>query len=68
MHLGTNDIVQQNKAVADIIKAFTTLVGTMRTSNPKMKIIVCLYSLHSSIPSFPTALLFLVFPSIPVPL
>ncbi|KAF2267139.1 SGNH hydrolase [Lojkania enalia] len=40
MHLGTNDIVQQNKAVADIIKAFTTLVGTMRTSNPKMKIVV----------------------------
>ncbi|KAH7135536.1 SGNH hydrolase-type esterase domain-containing protein [Dendryphion nanum] len=40
MHLGTNDIVQQNKAVADIIKAFTTLIGVMRTSNPKMKIIV----------------------------
>ncbi|ORY14882.1 SGNH hydrolase-type esterase domain-containing protein [Clohesyomyces aquaticus] len=40
MHLGTNDIVQQSKATADIIKAFTTLVGTMRTSNPKMKIIV----------------------------
>jgi lysophospholipase L1-like esterase len=40
MHLGTNDIVQQGKATADIIKAFTTLVGTMRTSNPKMKIIV----------------------------
>ncbi|RYN19973.1 hypothetical protein AA0112_g10915 [Alternaria arborescens] len=40
MHLGTNDIVQQNKAVTDIIAAFTKLVGTMRTSNPKMKIIV----------------------------
>ncbi|KAF2794189.1 carbohydrate esterase family 3 protein [Melanomma pulvis-pyrius CBS 109.77] len=40
MHLGTNDIVQQSKSVADIIKAFTTLVGTMRTSNPKMKIVV----------------------------
>ena len=40
MHLGTNDIVQQNKAVADIIAAFTKLVGVMRTSNPKMKIIV----------------------------
>ncbi|PSN68274.1 SGNH hydrolase [Corynespora cassiicola Philippines] len=40
MHLGTNDIVQQNKPVADIIKAFTTLVGTMRASNPKMKIVV----------------------------
>lgn len=41
MHLGTNDIVQQNKAVTDIIAAFTTLVGVMRDSNPKMKIIVC---------------------------
>lgn len=40
MHLGTNDIVQQNKAVADIIKAFDTLIGVMRASNPKMKIIV----------------------------
>jgi len=46
MHLGTNDIVQQSKAVADIIKAFTTLVGTMRTSNPKMKIVVRI-PLHS---------------------
>jgi lysophospholipase L1-like esterase len=41
MHLGTNDIVQQNKPVADIIKAFDTLIGVMRDSNPKMKIIVC---------------------------
>ncbi|KAJ4361841.1 hypothetical protein N0V83_010782 [Neocucurbitaria cava] len=40
MHLGTNDIVQQNKNVVDIIAAFTKLVGTMRTSNPKMKIVV----------------------------
>ncbi|KAF2680409.1 carbohydrate esterase family 3 protein [Lentithecium fluviatile CBS 122367] len=40
MHLGTNDIVQQNKAVADIIAAFTKLVGTMRTKNPKIKIVV----------------------------
>jgi lysophospholipase L1-like esterase len=40
MHLGTNDIVQQNKAVADIIAAFTKLVATMRTSNSKMKIVV----------------------------
>ncbi|KAI0181736.1 carbohydrate esterase family 3 protein [Hypoxylon sp. FL1284] len=40
MHLGTNDIVQQNKAVTDIIAAFTTLVGVMRDSNPNMKIIV----------------------------
>ncbi|KAF2274945.1 SGNH hydrolase [Westerdykella ornata] len=40
MHLGTNDIVQQNKAVNDIIAAFTKLVGTMRTHNPRMKIVV----------------------------
>jgi lysophospholipase L1-like esterase len=40
MHLGTNDIVQQSKTTADIIAAFTKLIGTMRTSNPKMKIIV----------------------------
>ncbi|KAF2708753.1 carbohydrate esterase family 3 protein [Pleomassaria siparia CBS 279.74] len=40
MHLGTNDIVQQNKPTADIIDAFTTLVASMRTSNPRMKIVV----------------------------
>lgn len=40
MHLGTNDIVQQSKSTADILAAFTTLVGVMRTANPKMKIIV----------------------------
>ncbi|KAI0001399.1 carbohydrate esterase family 3 protein [Xylariaceae sp. FL0662B] len=40
MHLGTNDIVQQNKQVTDIIAAFTTLVGVMRDSNPNMKIVV----------------------------
>ncbi|KAI3324217.1 carbohydrate esterase family 3 protein [Xylariaceae sp. AK1471] len=40
MHLGTNDIVQQNKPTDQIIAAFTTLVGVMRASNPKMKIIV----------------------------
>jgi lysophospholipase L1-like esterase len=40
MHLGTNDIVQQNKAVTDIIAAFSTLVQVMRDSNPAMKIIV----------------------------
>ncbi|KAJ4360705.1 uncharacterized protein N0V89_001272 [Didymosphaeria variabile] len=40
MHLGTNDFVQQNKPVADVITAFTKLVGTMRTHNPKMKIVV----------------------------
>lgn len=41
MHLGTNDIVQQNKAVTDIIAAFTTLVKQMREHNPKIKIVVC---------------------------
>jgi lysophospholipase L1-like esterase len=50
MHLGTNDIVQQNKAVTDIIAAFTKLIATMRTSNPRMKIIVRIlnfsFSLH----------------------
>jgi lysophospholipase L1-like esterase len=40
MHLGTNDIVQQNKAVTDIIAAFTKLIATMRTHNPKTKIVV----------------------------
>ncbi|KAF2875573.1 SGNH hydrolase-type esterase domain-containing protein [Massariosphaeria phaeospora] len=40
MHLGTNDLVSGNKPVADIIRAFTTLVASMRTSNPKMKIVV----------------------------
>jgi len=40
MHLGTNDIVQQSKSVTDIIAAFTTLVGQMRASNPKIKIVV----------------------------
>ncbi|KAG9228290.1 SGNH hydrolase-type esterase domain-containing protein [Amylocarpus encephaloides] len=40
MHLGTNDIVQQNKKTEDIIAAFSTLVDQMRASNPAMKIIV----------------------------
>jgi hypothetical protein len=40
MHLGTNDIVQQNKATGDIIAAFTKLVASMRNSNSRMKIIV----------------------------
>jgi lysophospholipase L1-like esterase len=40
MHLGTNDIVQQGKAVADIIASFSTLVQQMRDSNPRMKIVV----------------------------
>jgi lysophospholipase L1-like esterase len=41
MHLGTNDIVQQNKDVKDILAAFTKLVGTMRAGNARMKIVVC---------------------------
>jgi lysophospholipase L1-like esterase len=40
MHLGTNDIGQQSKPTAQILQAFTTLVGQMRASNPKMKIVV----------------------------
>ncbi|KAK3326746.1 SGNH hydrolase-type esterase domain-containing protein [Apodospora peruviana] len=40
MHLGTNDIVQQNKATTDIIAAFTTLIKQMRDHNPKIKIVV----------------------------
>jgi lysophospholipase L1-like esterase len=40
MHLGTNDIVQQNKPTADILTAFSTLVQVMRASNPAIKIIV----------------------------
>jgi lysophospholipase L1-like esterase len=49
MHLGTNDIVQQNKPVADIIAAFTKLVATMRASNPSMKIVVSI-STHLCFP------------------
>jgi len=44
MHLGTNDIVQQSKAVTDIIASFTTLVKQMREHNPKIKIVVCFFS------------------------
>lgn len=39
MHLGTND-VWSNRATADILMAFTTLVQQMRASNANMKIIV----------------------------
>jgi lysophospholipase L1-like esterase len=39
MHLGTND-VWSNRATADILTAFTTLVGQMRASNSSMKILV----------------------------
>ncbi|RYO75982.1 hypothetical protein DL763_010896 [Monosporascus cannonballus] len=57
MHLGTNDIVQQNRPVNEIIAAFTTLVGDMRTSNPRMKIIVSFRGPSyrpTSLPSFPS--------------
>lgn len=46
MHLGTNDIVQQSKPTADILKAFTTLIGVMRDSNPRTKIVVSIRFLH----------------------
>tara|TARA_R110002003_G_scaffold143_15_gene13299 strand:+ start:1556 stop:2386 length:831 start_codon:yes stop_codon:yes gene_type:complete len=55
MHLGTNDIVQQNKPVAEILAAFTKLVATMRASNARMKIVVCyvlLFQRHVS--AYPT--------------
>lgn len=39
VHLGTNDILQ-GRQVPEIIAAFTMLVGDMRNSNPKIKIIV----------------------------
>lgn len=41
MHLGTNDIGQQNKPVNQILAAFAKLVQQIRESNPRMKIIVC---------------------------
>lgn len=49
MHLGTNDIVQQNKPVNDIIAAFTTLIGVMRDSNPRTKIVVSFLSTPASL-------------------
>ena len=39
MHFGTND-VWNNKSPATILAAFTKLVGQMRASNPRMKILV----------------------------
>ncbi|WP_333768370.1 GDSL-type esterase/lipase family protein [Streptomyces sp. IBSBF 2435] len=39
MHLGTND-VWSNIAPAQILAAFTKMVGQMRTSNPAMKVLV----------------------------
>ncbi|KAI0517822.1 carbohydrate esterase family 3 protein [Xylaria bambusicola] len=40
MHLGTNDIGWLNPPVDQILATFTRLVGVMRDSNPKIKIIV----------------------------
>ena len=40
MHLGTCDIVLANRKTPDVITALGTLVDQMRTSNPKMRIIV----------------------------
>ncbi|EAT77985.1 hypothetical protein HBI56_191010 [Parastagonospora nodorum] len=39
MHLGTNDIVHMT-LTSDIIAAYTKLVATMRSCNPRMKIVV----------------------------
>ncbi|MEU4219208.1 cellulose binding domain-containing protein [Actinoplanes sp. NPDC026623] len=39
MHFGTND-VWNNRSPATILAAFTKLVGQMRASNPRMKILV----------------------------
>ncbi|KAF2175414.1 carbohydrate esterase family 3 protein [Zopfia rhizophila CBS 207.26] len=40
MHLGTNDIIHQNKPIQDIIGAYSTLVDQMRASKPDIKILV----------------------------
>jgi len=39
IHLGTNDLAY-NHAVKDIISAFTSILTSIRTANPRMKIIV----------------------------
>jgi lysophospholipase L1-like esterase len=39
MHLGTNDMTG-NKAITEILAAFTKMVGQMRSHNAKMKIVV----------------------------
>jgi len=39
VHLGTNDLAY-NHPVGDIIKAFTSILTSIRAANPKMKIIV----------------------------
>lgn len=39
MHVGTNDAVQ-HKTVDDILKAYDTLLGQMRASNPKITLVL----------------------------
>ena len=43
--LGTNDIVG-SRSVNDILAAYTKMVGQMRASNPRMRIIVSHLELH----------------------
>lgn len=42
--LGTNDVVQQSKSTADILAAYTKMVGQMRAVTPKVKVIVRIFS------------------------
>lgn len=42
MHLGTVDIVRSETAAPDILEAYSTLLGQMRDSNPRVKIVVWL--------------------------
>lgn len=44
MHLGTVDIVRSGTAAPDILNAYSNLVGQMRDSNPRMKIVVCVHT------------------------
>ena len=39
MHLGTNEVMNGPKTVAQILAAYTTMVGQMRANNPNMKIL-----------------------------
>jgi lysophospholipase L1-like esterase len=40
MHLGTNDVWGGQFSTAQVLAAYTTLIGQMRASNPSMKILV----------------------------
>jgi len=46
IHLGTNDLAY-NHPVADIIKAYTSILTSIRAANPKMKIIVSISFISS---------------------